>query len=481
MQKDDDEEDPQHPMGLFGKLPSELIEYILWLLEGERGRKIYSLGELATLPLRATSKRFKDLLDHRYGGSFPARVKLVKNLHKLVDTKSLSFDKFDVHFGLHTIGDVHHFTALAALFSRRKLSYGTKDLTEKSSGLTSDQLLGYLDAVASAGLLEGEFKTQTQAVGSQHVAGRATRMIADVLEGNSKLVTDFLRMSILSAAPQLSEGQIAFHKNKFQGLGESGQLGRKKVLIWARKAAKSKPDTRYRNSTAWFMREIRDLVLGLGLTPVMIGEKHVSKKDYVQQAVDLREFYKDPAFQGQDTVLKQLRYLDTLRYLPQKEGEVVAQIGVKTGGMDGPALMGLPTIVLDLEPSSEFRERMSTWVGKLANYHIFYPLWSVPESVLNPPSEPVKSGKPPEPSTSRKPPQRSRKKEKEREKEIYDEGESFAPVVPFKGQMKPKLALGIGKWMAEDQPDYENKPKYPQYSDDWKKDAAALLKHYAKS
>ena len=43
---------------------------------------------------------------------------------------------------------------------------------------------------------------------------------------------------------------------------------------------------------------------------------------------------------------------------------MVGQLGVTTGGMDGPALMGLPTIYLTEAPNV----RMRAWVGSVPGY-----------------------------------------------------------------------------------------------------------------
>jgi hypothetical protein len=43
---------------------------------------------------------------------------------------------------------------------------------------------------------------------------------------------------------------------------------------------------------------------------------------------------------------------------------LVGQLGVTTAGMDGPALMGLPTLYLTAAPNP----RLGTWVGTVPGY-----------------------------------------------------------------------------------------------------------------
>ena len=55
--------------------------------------------------------------------------------------------------------------------------------------------------------------------------------------------------------------------------------------------------------------------------------------------------------------------LQLFEYMRQAHG-VVGQVGVTTAGMDGPALMGLPTMYLTQEPNA----RLGSWVGAVPGY-----------------------------------------------------------------------------------------------------------------
>jgi hypothetical protein len=71
-------------------------------------------------------------------------------------------------------------------------------------------------------------------------------------------------------------------------------------------------------------------------------------------------FWKDPIFQGPDMRRAQLQLFE---HLKQARG-LVGQLGVTTAGMDGPALMGLPTMYLTDAPNV----RLGTWVGAVPGY-----------------------------------------------------------------------------------------------------------------
>jgi hypothetical protein len=76
--------------------------------------------------------------------------------------------------------------------------------------------------------------------------------------------------------------------------------------------------------------------------------------------VDLTLCWKKPLFQGPDMRRAQLQLFEELRC---RHG-LVGQIGVTTAGMDGPALMGLPTLYL----TQERNVRLGKWVGAVPGY-----------------------------------------------------------------------------------------------------------------
>jgi hypothetical protein len=71
-------------------------------------------------------------------------------------------------------------------------------------------------------------------------------------------------------------------------------------------------------------------------------------------------FWKDPVFRGDDGRRAQLQFFEHLR----DAHDVVGQLGVTTAGMDGPALMGMPTMYLTDAPNV----RMRAWVGAVPGY-----------------------------------------------------------------------------------------------------------------
>jgi hypothetical protein len=127
-----------------------------------------------------------------------------------------------------------------------------------------------------------------------------------------------------------------------------------KVLLWVRHG-KHHP---MRNTAHAELVELSRRALGDGVLPILVGD--ALAQGPVAGAVDMTLFWKDPVFQGLDMRRAQLQFFEHLR---RKHG-LVGQVGVTTAGMDGPALLGLPTLYLTEQPNP----RLGTWVGTVPGY-----------------------------------------------------------------------------------------------------------------
>ena len=129
----------------------------------------------------------------------------------------------------------------------------------------------------------------------------------------------------------------------------------KQVLLWIR-CGKHHPA---RNTTGPELIEIARRALAANLVPILVGDG-MRNIEVPPGAVDMTLFWKDPIFQGPDMRRAQLQLFE---HLKQARG-LVGQLGVTTAGMDGPALMGLPTMYLTDAPNV----RLGTWVGAVPGY-----------------------------------------------------------------------------------------------------------------
>lgn len=134
-----------------------------------------------------------------------------------------------------------------------------------------------------------------------------------------------------------------------------GGTPEQKVLLWVRTGDHDVQ----RNTCFDELRQLCELVVNAGLTPIFFGDK-VPLELVPPSAVNLALCWKEPLFQGPEMRRAQLQLFEELRC----RHALVGQIGVTTAGMDGPALMGLPTLYL----TQERNVRLGKWVGAVPGY-----------------------------------------------------------------------------------------------------------------
>lgn len=130
---------------------------------------------------------------------------------------------------------------------------------------------------------------------------------------------------------------------------------RRKALVWVRYGTHHAD----RNTDHHELVLLCDLLERHELTPVLVGDA-LRGGGAPDGAADLTLFWKDPLFQEDSMRRDQLQFFEHLR---QTHG-LVGQLGVTTAGMDGPALLGLPTMYLTREPNV----RLGKWVGAVPGY-----------------------------------------------------------------------------------------------------------------
>lgn len=135
----------------------------------------------------------------------------------------------------------------------------------------------------------------------------------------------------------------------------AGAFQRKRVLIWVRCAAHHPT----RNSKATELLELCRVAIARELEPVLIGDA-LDGAQIPAGARDMTLFWKLPIFQEADMRRAQLQLFETMKCAHG----LVGQLGVTTAGMDGPALMGLPTMYLTDAPNV----RLGKWVGAVPGY-----------------------------------------------------------------------------------------------------------------
>ncbi len=176
----------------------------------------------------------------------------------------------------------------------------------------------------------------------------------------TEIVAHAARADPLSAqrtlrASFLGDGRIPPALIDFADRMLAGAPAKKKVLLWVRHSVHHPT----RNTTYPELLELSQRVLGAGLVPVLFGDA-IRHGEVPADAVDMTLCWKTPLFQGADMRRAQLQLFEHLK----RAHALVGQLGVTTAGMDGPALMGLPTSYLTDVPNIRMRE----WVGIIPGY-----------------------------------------------------------------------------------------------------------------
>lgn len=178
---------------------------------------------------------------------------------------------------------------------------------------------------------------------------QATELVARAFAADPISARRKLRAAFLGDEP-LPRAIVEWVDQRLAAVGAG-----RKVLLWVRDGAYHA----HRNTTASELAALTQQVTQSGLVPVWIGDL-AREAALPTGVVDLMRFWGEPLFAGTDGRRAQLQLFEHLRIAHG----VVGQLGVTTAGMDGPALMGLPTRYLtDAE-----NVRMRAWVDAIPGY-----------------------------------------------------------------------------------------------------------------
>lgn len=172
-------------------------------------------------------------------------------------------------------------------------------------------------------------------------------LVADAFAADGASAAQRLRAAFLGDAP-LSRDVVAWADGQL-----AGSPAGPKVLVWVRRDTTHQPE---RHSTAEEVQAVCALVRGHGATPVLFGDAMPE----VQNGLDLTLCWRRPLFAGLHARRAQLQLVEHLR----RAHGLVGQVGVTTAGMDGHALMGLPTQYVTQHPN----DRLGRWVGVVPGY-----------------------------------------------------------------------------------------------------------------
>lgn len=144
----------------------------------------------------------------------------------------------------------------------------------------------------------------------------------------------------------------------------SSHSGKKKVLVWVRARSDYQPE---RNTSDVELRAMIEKVKEQGFVPVLVGSDPPPGTS-LEGAVPMTRHWQAPAIKNApDPYRAQLLLFEHLR----EAHNVVGQVGVRSGGLDPPALLGMPTVYIETAPAGDpSSARMKQWVGPLGNYEM---------------------------------------------------------------------------------------------------------------
>lgn len=209
-------------------------------------------------------------------------------------------------------------------------------------------------AQAEKFLRDAGLSTQLQPYRSRPRAMKhTTELVGRAFRADPAAAQHRLRAAFLGEEPT-SSSVIAWVERRLEQ-AHPRQFAGKKVLVWIRDGVHH-PD---RNTKFEELAELTNRVQRAGLVPVLTGDA-IREGRMPDGALDMILFWKDPIFRGADMRRAQLQFFE---YLKERHG-LVGQLGVTTAGMDGPALLGLPTLYLTDAPNVRMRE----WVSAVPGY-----------------------------------------------------------------------------------------------------------------
>src|SRR5262249_39806033 len=115
------------------------------------------------------------------------------------------------------------------------------------------------------------------------------------------------------------------------------------------------------------VRQLKELLKQTGRKPVLVGDR--PGKDITADTINMIKFWDEEpfkTFKGLDTRIAQLRMFEYMR----GAGIDLLSIGMRSGAMEGPALLGIPTIYIE-EIGNQQHERMEKWLGKVPGWSQF--------------------------------------------------------------------------------------------------------------
>jgi hypothetical protein len=184
---------------------------------------------------------------------------------------------------------------------------------------------------------------------------------------STEIITDSFRLMAETSARQILRDAWLGYPLDEQPLRDLAQkrlssLSGQKILIWNRDRKGAKlPYEGERDTSPRLRDQLIRLVKESRYIPVIVGHRIATPETSRERAAcHLTELWNEP---GISTHLEQLRFFEHIK----NRYQVAGSIGNRSGGMDGPALLGMPTLYLE-DPFTAKARRMEQWTRCMSNY-----------------------------------------------------------------------------------------------------------------
>jgi hypothetical protein len=144
--------------------------------------------------------------------------------------------------------------------------------------------------------------------------------------------------------------------------------GQKYALLWIRLSGKRKSGGAHPELDT-SIQGVRDLKAAItaqtGRQVVLVGDRP-GKADVLTNAIDMIEFWKQPPFAAYQGLAGRQAQLKLFEFMVRRGYDLVS-IGMRSGAMEGPALLGVPTVYIE-EAGNVQHERMEKWKDKVPGW-----------------------------------------------------------------------------------------------------------------
>jgi hypothetical protein len=192
--------------------------------------------------------------------------------------------------------------------------------------------------------------------------GIATSMVGEKYQANAGNA----RASVRDAWT-LGEGPSEAEMNTFL-TGKTIQPGRKYALLWIRLSAKTKKGGAHAelDTSLQGVRDLKaEIIAQTGREVIVVGDDP-HKPDIAHNAINLLEFWNEAPFNTGTKVEKRMAQLRLFSHMIENGYDLVS-IGMRSGAMEGPALLGVPTVYIENEGNRQ-SIRMEKWLGKVPGW-----------------------------------------------------------------------------------------------------------------